>query len=58
MKKPETSLKDVLGYENAVPLCGHIRSTLQFSPDLPCNIIGATAVFHNICIENKVPDPD
>lgn len=52
MKKPETSLKDVLGCENAVPLCGHLSSRL-IEP-----AIGATAVFHNICIDNKVPDPD
>ncbi|XP_061171653.1 methyltransferase-like protein 27 [Saccostrea echinata] len=30
---------------------------LQFSPKRTCNIIVATAVLHNICIDNKVPDP-
>lgn len=31
---------------------------LQFSPERACNIIVATAVLHNICIDNKVPDPE
>ncbi|XP_062620963.1 putative nuclease HARBI1 [Saccostrea cucullata] len=31
--------------------------TLQFSPKRTCNIIVATAVLHNICIDNRVPNP-
>ncbi|XP_062581489.1 putative nuclease HARBI1 [Saccostrea cucullata] len=31
--------------------------TLQFSPKRTCNIIVATAVLHNICVENRVPEP-
>lgn len=31
---------------------------LQFSPERACNIIVATAVLHNIYIDNKVPDPE
>ncbi|XP_061190020.1 putative nuclease HARBI1 [Saccostrea echinata] len=30
---------------------------LQFSPKRTCNNIVPTAVLHNICIDNKVPDP-
>ncbi len=35
-----------------------LGGTLQFSPERACNIIVATAVLHNICIDNKVPDPE
>lgn len=33
-------------------------STLRFSPERACNIKVATAVLHNICIDNKVPEPE
>lgn len=32
--------------------------TLRFSPERAWNIIVATTVLHNICIDNKVPDPE